>query len=107
MIDRDKVIKGMECCLDYDPDNITCPECPYDDSYKLYTTTRWCIGQLIEDALSLLREQEPQKPHYCEADDSWSCGNCGETVGYGEYNSFGPVRNKYCKECGRKVKWNA
>ena len=63
---------------------------------------------MLRDALALLREQEPLKPFYCEADDSWGCGNCGETVGYGELNPGGidPVRNKYCPGCGRAVKWD-
>lgn len=58
-------------------------------------------------AVKALEEQEPQEPHYYDADDSWGCGNCGETVGYGEYNLLGlsPVKDKYCKECGKKVQW--
>ena len=97
MPDRGEVIKKLEECL-----SASCRgfrTCPYSDA-------DW---DAVREALALLREQEPQEPHYCEADDSWSCGNCGETVGYSEFNPGGidPVRNKYCPECGRKVKWNA
>lgn len=55
---RKKVIRGLELCA-YDPDPgqelkeiRSCPECPY---YRA-----GCSPQLIRDALSLLKEQEPR-----------------------------------------------
>ena len=60
MIDREKVIRGLELCA-YDPDPgqelkeiRSCPECPY---YR-----DGCSSQLIRDALALLKEQEGVKP---------------------------------------------
>lgn len=103
MSDREKVLRGLECCIRKMEGQRVCDECPYDEDFN-------CLGcsVVLRQAVALLREQEPQEPHYCEADDSWICGNCGETVGYGEFNPGGidPVRNKYCPECGRKVKWD-
>lgn len=56
MIEREKVVRGLELCA-YDPDPgqelkeiRSCPECPY---YRA-----GCYPQLIRDALALLKEQE-------------------------------------------------
>lgn len=58
MAEREKVIRGLELCA-YDPDPgqelkelRSCPECPY---YRA-----GCTPQLIRDALSLLKGQEPR-----------------------------------------------
>ena len=59
MIDLDAVIRGLEHCLNYDPDDMTCPDrCPYSNSYNLKAT--WCAGELMKDALALLKEDEPK-----------------------------------------------
>ncbi len=102
MTDREKVIKGLECHIH----PFRCNDCPYWD--KLQPLKDCDVEQMAKDALALLREQEPQEPFYCEADDSWGCGNCGETVGYSEFNPGGidPVRYKHCPNCGRQVKWD-
>ena len=97
MPDREKVMLALE----HHKETAVCNGCPYAEDDD--TSEGYC--PIYDDTIALLREQEPQEPHYCEADDSWGCGNCGETVGYGEYNPLGPVRNKYCKECGKRVKW--
>ena len=60
------------------------------------------IMEYIDDALALLREREPMEPHVehdCD-DDSWyyGCGACHEAIDY---------KDKYCRHCGRKVKWDA
>lgn len=49
-IDREKVIKGMECCANYlcDP-----KDCPYYENDH-------CENKLLHDALALLKAQEPQ-----------------------------------------------
>ena len=112
MIDREKVIKALECC-GYSKFMDKCQECPYDG--------RDCFKRLKSDALALLKEQEkaikfqsdrldellkaqePVEPvHEDERPISpLRCGNCGAfvmiTAGY---------KAKYCFECGRGVKWN-
>lgn len=116
MPDREKVIKAIKCRRSaHKRCGNPCERtggCAYaawirDLDGEPYYPCYCDVERLCDDALALLREQEPQEPHYCEADDSWICGNCGETVGYDEFNPGGidPVRNKYCPECGRKVKW--
>ena len=107
MPDREKVIKGLECCRDLDLTDMGCPDaCPYyDDSNEcgccLYTP-------LMNDAIALLREQEPIAPTETE-DGDMLCGNCGETVGWEELSCGGISMDKYkyCPNCGRKVKWDA
>lgn len=51
MTDREKVIRGLECCLTpNDHEN-----CPYDGIGKTYSH---CLKQLVTDALALLKGQE-------------------------------------------------
>lgn len=53
MIDREKVIKGLECCIMRDPDDHTrCSECPYESTM--------CGNRLKIEALALLKAQEPR-----------------------------------------------
>ena len=51
MIDRKKVIKGLECC-GYSRFMDKCQECPYDG--------KECFHRLKTDALALLKAQEPR-----------------------------------------------
>ena len=53
MSDSDKVIKGLECCLEV----TKCDVCPYSNGHGL-----WCgnNNELLEDALELLKAQEPR-----------------------------------------------
>lgn len=60
MVDREKVIKGLECCID--PLKARCPECPYYPCYDQDTTSE----QLLADALELLKEQEPVRCKDCK-----------------------------------------
>lgn len=49
---REKVIKGLECCILHDPDDKPrCESCPYDGA---------CLNRLKHDALQLLKAQEPR-----------------------------------------------
>lgn len=51
MADREKVIKGLECCS---KDVRTCAVCPYDKEMEISN----CEWDLSRDALELLKEQE-------------------------------------------------
>lgn len=61
MIDREKVIKGLELCR-YDPDpgmplksEVSCDICPYwDDTYGCR------MNDMFDDAIALLKAQEPR-----------------------------------------------
>ena len=52
-MDREKVIKGLECCAAA----LSCDECPYNES-KECNNKGFFYSQAIEDALALLKEQE-------------------------------------------------
>lgn len=56
MPDREKVIRGLECCITGDPDGSReCKKCPYR---RNGITNEPCFNSLHADALALLREQE-------------------------------------------------
>ena len=99
MIDREKVIKGLEHCSF--GENRGCAGCPYNDECGDWGRDAGA-GSLCTDALALLREQEPVKP---VAQDAWPtpvkvCGSCG---GYITYTAGRP---RYCPNCGSEMKWD-
>jgi hypothetical protein len=53
MIDREKVIKGLECCLTFDSPCRDCPYYSYEDIQELD-----CERNLRHDALAMLKERE-------------------------------------------------
>lgn len=92
MADSEKVKKGLECHKSGICDNGKML-CPY------WKEEADCSKKLIDDALELLKEQEPVKP--IEGDPvtqgfKYLCGKCHWKI----------VRNyTYCEHCGKKVKW--
>ena len=64
MPDREKVIKGFECCHvmvhDLGPDKTSCGICPYKDvqtEEQIDLGGIECIAVLHDDAMALLKEQ--------------------------------------------------
>ena len=89
-MDREKVIKGLECCLK-ESDHLysnPCNGCPYDGQE--------CIDRMKADALALLKEQEAVEP--IEREGFYYCGKC-------RY-AFTVNHQKYCSDCGTPVKWD-
>lgn len=94
MPDREKVIKGLEVCT---ASGSNCDGCPYFEPVE----TILCACPMMDDALALLREQEPVKPQKM-LDGVWSyerCGACGNVL---YERGFA-----YCPWCGKAVKWDA
>jgi hypothetical protein len=100
MANREKVIKGLQCCKSPN-DHEHCP-------YNIGVHYNVCVYRLLSDAVELLKEQEPVAPRkvkrYIEYSDTainfidtYDCGNCGAEL---------PDNSKYCSVCGRKVKWD-
>lgn len=58
MIDREKVVKGLECCMTSKATPI-CEECPYSATDL---GTCYALDALHRDALELLKEQEARVP---------------------------------------------
>ena len=106
--DREKVIKGLECCTD---GFMMCKRerCPYYGKAPIDST---CRIELEKDALALLKEQEPIKPTVSV--DTWICSKCGHTLESQELidDKENPQvliheQYEYCPCCGRKVNWDA
>lgn len=65
--------------------------------------TLWRLARvdIIEDAIALLKEQEPVEPRWTHPTvykNVLMCGNCGIEIPLGKPN--------YCPWCGRKVNWD-
>ena len=100
MADVEKIVRGLECCK-----RGFCFACSYNDSK---TESIDCKHALVDDALELLKAQEPVEPkkvnRYFDFDDeghpynpeTYDCGACGKEL---------PWKGNYCPECGRAVKW--
>ena len=108
MTDREKVMKGLECCAM----GLFCPEyaCPYEKDREEKQEN--CIALLARDALELLKAQEPIKPTVSV--DTWICTKCGHTLESQELidDKENPQilvheQYQYCPNCGRAVKWDA
>ena len=56
----------------------------------------------------LLEEQEPVKA-VADGGNSYICNNCGTVIGWDAWEPGGveEVKDKFCPECGRPVKWDA
>ena len=97
MADRETVIYDIERCICHVPDAcIDCSKYGGDNAIR-------CMEELLADALSLLKAQEPIAPKLIKMypHDIYECGNCKHrSVGSKDY------RAKYCPECGKPVKWN-
>lgn len=105
MVDREKVIKGLECCMS---EKICASQCPYkgqcDDGGYYYS-------RAIEEAISMLKSQEPKPPRFTVAYDKifYACDNCGKSlvvIATSEGLVLQKDLPKYCPGCGQAVKWD-
>lgn len=91
-MNREEVIKGLECCFDCDYLDGDCFVCPYKDNPS-------CADKLKADIIALLKAQEPVKPVWMGEEmriGFYACGACGMNMG---------TNPNYCWHCGKKVKW--
>lgn len=93
MADREKVIKGLECCILNNPDDKQrCSDCPYDGN---------CLNRLKMDALELLKERKTTKPEQ-ESRKKLPC-KCGRQRFRTAYNFVRSVYVIECPECGNSA----
>ena len=92
MLDREKVIKGLEICKER---NYCCPECPYYDRDAVMGCHS---NELMADALALLEEQEEPVDIEMEGGGSTWSHVCGECHGAVDNN------DRFCRHCGRPFK---
>ena len=101
MTEREQVIYDIERCICHVPD--ACKDC---SKYGGDNAIR-CMEELLTDALSLLKAQEPvllenqHKPygHFINANSPWisRCPKCGKKIE--------GKQTRFCKYCGQAVKW--
>ena len=105
MADREKVIKGLECCSDTEYDCALQNDCPYGRNYG-----EECMLELKKDVLELLKEQEPVAPYMdYDGQDVWRCGSCGATLFHLSHTQADENEQncvKFCRYCGKAVKWD-
>lgn len=91
MSNREKVIKGLECCMS---EKICENKCPYKGECD---TGGYYYSKAIDDAISLLKEQE-EKPLRCDKcnyhrEDGW-CGMHRRWVKETDYCSLGAWKGR-------------
>ena len=97
MADIEKVIEVLKICTAPHCTCEGCPRRPTDDETD-------CCDDLMKDALALLKEQEAVVPY--QHDAVWLCGNCEkEVVGWDDDIDGKEYRYPFCRQCGKKVKW--
>ena len=105
MPDREKVIKGLECCASMN--GSACRECPYSsECIASEATYQTGTAHLAADALAVLKEQEAVEPKQVDLyvrEDWWGlvcvCPDCKV-----EWIS-NEAHTHYCPNCGKPVKW--
>lgn len=94
MIDKEKVIKGLECCT-FILSKRKCNECPYQKGPE-----NGCY-QLQDDFHALLKDREPVEVLHHEAPygypfNTGKCPVCFQELDEGD---------DFCRSCGQEVKW--
>ena len=106
MIDREKVISGLQRCRLIN--KVNCDKCPYDYNGRGNGKSE-CTAELATDVLELLKKREAVEPKTePSAKGYWyTCGACGwwlfearDTVHFDDRK-----RVRFCSSCGRAVKW--
>lgn len=108
MPDREKVIASLRACARSDA-TVGCKDagCTYWDEDR-------CASKMALDALELLRWQEPVMPVLVPkgrgAGVGYDCGACGAELivlrGTCDMKIV-PEQMRFCRMCGRPVKWDA
>lgn len=103
-IDREKVIKGLECLAQKQaPTANPCKDCGYINRPSFAI----CVKDIASDALTLLKEQEvkwveDKQDEHCRL---IKCSKCGLTFIVGNnipYDEWIEDRN-YCRRCGARM----
>jgi len=94
MTSREKVIKGLECCVRTIDDCECADNCPYET--QCWDGTMYL--DLMRDALALLKVEEPLKPKLSVSGILYKCRACGRPLT--------KYLDEFCPKCGRPVKWD-
>ena len=94
MTDREKVIKGLQCCFT----TANCDGCPYEIEFRKISfkiSKNHC--PILDDVLALLKEQARKPAKVVYTDYGVACGSCGFLLQGGDQN--------FCPKCGAEVDW--
>lgn len=94
-MDREKVIKGLECCSNSQKNRCEANSCPY------WVSECCCIDDMLNDALALLKKREAVEPILIRKGrnknyNDYVCPHCDNEVVY---------EQNYCSECGVRFLW--
>lgn len=95
MTDREKVLKGLECCARMRRD--ACQKCPYENECSDPYVPPHGAAHLAADALELLKAEKPVVERQIKWGVVYRCAECKHEL----YR----IQN-YCPWCGRAVKWD-
>ena len=102
MIDREKVIKGLETILDIS-------NAKSDMAIGKGKIVWAGFANDVADAISLLKEQAAVEPTFKQDEKGifvWCCGSCGAYM-YHIYDGIDKAKEyaKFCRQCGKPVLW--
>ena len=103
MTDREKVIKGLECCIG--SDNGDCPiDCPfYDECFSTSGSNPFVPA--MRAALQVLKKQKAEPKTVLMRVDGNYCPHCSSIT----TRAMGVQRlirgTRFCPYCGKPVKW--
>lgn len=79
------------------------------DNWNVYASLCDYVDQIKTEIEELLKERETVEPTFKQDEDGifvWACGSCGAYM-YHIYDGIDKAKEyaKYCRQCGKKVKW--
>ena len=94
-MDREKLIRAWEIFRDSNPYQI----CDGKE-FRAIKEPEYCMGQMIEDTITLLKEQEMKTGYWIDSAGNDKCSICGE-----EYSDLYPDygNTHFCPNCGAKM----
>ena len=95
--DREKVVKGLECCLSNKYPS--CSECGYYGDMR-YNDALPCRLSLMADTLAALRRTPAVWEYYTndEGRARWKCSACGKIIRHGANEK------RFCSACGAEMR---
>lgn len=92
MPDREKLIRAWEIFRESNPYEIC-----NGREFRAFAEPEYCMGEMIEDTIALLKEQEAVEPNPVHNSFRWfACGKCDCSI---------TIEDRFCPRCGQAVKW--